>query len=170
VKNWRNGLAEAVGCNKRCALHHPAQGNAIEPFPWPNEHTVFRTYQLHIRLSQAVRLQIGRLGEFDFPAGVYVYTGSAKRNFEARIARHMRRDKTLRWHIDYLLAAMETRVTSVVRTERDECEMNQTHPGVVLAPGFGASDCRKGCGSHLKYLGRCVNYTGPEKTYPLDSI
>ncbi len=125
----------------------------MNPPPWPNEHTVFRTYQLRIRLSQAVRLQIGRLGEFDFPAGEYVYTGSAKRNFEARIARHMRRDKALRWHIDYLLDAMEARVTSVVRTAHDECEMNQTHPGVVLVPGFGASDCRKGCGSHLKYLG-----------------
>jgi Uri superfamily endonuclease len=114
---------------------------------------VFRTYQLHIRLSQPLRLQIGRLGEFDFPAGEYVYTGSAKRNFEARIARHMRRDKTLHWHIDHLLHAIEARVTCVVRTERDECEMNQAHPGVVLVPGFGASDCRKGCGSHLKYLG-----------------
>lgn len=121
--------------------------------PWPNEPTVLRTYQLLIHLNQPVRLQIGRLGEFDFPAGDYVYTGSAKRNFEARIARHMRYDKTLRWHIDYLLDAMEARVTSVVRAERDECEMNQAHPGVVLVPGFGASDCRNGCGSHLKYLG-----------------
>lgn len=125
----------------------------MNPAPCPNEHTVFRTYQLHIRLSQPLCLQIGRLGEFDFPAGVYVYTGSAKRNFEGRIARHMRRDKALRWHIDYLLAAMEARVTTVVRTERDECEMNQSHPGVVLVPGFGTSDCRKGCGSHLKYRG-----------------
>jgi Uri superfamily endonuclease len=125
----------------------------MNPAPRPNAHTVFRTYQLHIHLSQPVRLQIGRLGEFDFPAGEYVYTGSAKRSFEARIARHMRYDKTLRWHIDYLLAAMEARVTTVVRTERDECEMNQSHPGIVLVPGFGASDCRNGCGSHLKYLG-----------------
>jgi Uri superfamily endonuclease len=114
---------------------------------------VFRTYQLHIRLSQPVRLQIGRLGEFDFPAGDYVYTGSAKRNFEARIARHMRRDKTLRWHIDHLLDAMETRVTSIVRAEHDECELNQATRGIVLVPGFGSSDCRKGCGSHLKFLG-----------------
>jgi Uri superfamily endonuclease len=114
---------------------------------------VFRTYQLHIRLSQPVRLQIGRLGEFDFPAGVYVYTGSAKRNFEARIARHMRRDKALRWHIDYLLNTVEAWVTRVVRTERDECTLNQATRGVVLVPGFGSSDCRNGCGSHLKYLG-----------------
>lgn len=29
----------------------------------------FRTYQLRIHVVQAVRLAIGRLGEFDFPAG-----------------------------------------------------------------------------------------------------
>jgi Uri superfamily endonuclease len=127
--------------------------NDVDPAHCPIENTGFRVYQLHIRLSRAVRLRIGRLGEFDFPAGDYVYTGSAKRNFEARIARHMRRDKTLRWHIDYLLDAMEARVTGVVRAQDDECELNQTCPGVVLVRGFGASDCRKGCGSHLKYLG-----------------
>jgi Uri superfamily endonuclease len=70
--------------------------NNCDPAHWSNEHTVYRTDQLHIRLSQAVHLQIGRLGEFDFPAGDYVYTGSAKRDFEERIARHMRRDKVLR--------------------------------------------------------------------------
>jgi len=61
------------------------------------------TYQLHIHsppLAPADR----PLGEFDFPAGIRLH-GSAKRNFEARIARHLRQEKTLRWHIDYLLAA-----------------------------------------------------------------
>jgi Uri superfamily endonuclease len=124
-----------------------------DPAPGPNEHTVFRTYQLRIHLSQPLRLQIGRLGEFDFPAGQYIYTGSAKRNYEARIARHLRRNKTLRWHIDYLLNTMEAQITSVLRATRDECELNQHSPGIVLVPGFGASDCRNGCGSHLKYLG-----------------
>lgn len=100
-----------------------------------------------------MRLQIGRFGMFDFPAGEYVYTGSAKRNFEARIARHMRREKTLRWHIDYLLNAMVASVTGVLRSDRDECELNQATQGVICVPGFGASDCRRGCGSHLKYLG-----------------
>ena len=26
--------------------------------------------------------------------------------------------------------------------------------GTVVAPGFGASDCKAGCVSHLRYLGR----------------
>ena len=100
-----------------------------------------------------MRLTIGRLGAFRFPAGRYVYTGSARRNLEARIARHRRRDKKLRWHIDYLLAAPGVRVLSVRRSRRDECALNRSTSGSIPVPGFGASDCRAGCGSHLKYLG-----------------
>jgi Uri superfamily endonuclease len=113
----------------------------------------FTSYQLHIVLSQAARITAGRLGRFDFPAGRYVYTGSARRNFEARIARHLRREKTLRWHIDYLLAAPGVTVAAVDRWEAGECDLNRATSGDIPAPGFGASDCRNGCGSHLKYLG-----------------
>jgi Uri superfamily endonuclease len=111
------------------------------------------TYQLQIHLTHPLHLRIGRFGEFAFPAGEYVYTGSARRNFEARIARHLRREKTLHWHIDYLLAAPGVSVTAVLRADTDECALNQATPGAVPVPGFGASDCRRGCGSHLKYLG-----------------
>lgn len=100
-----------------------------------------------------MRVCIGRLGEFDFPAGDYVYTGSARRNLEARIARHLRRDKRLRWHIDYLLAAPGVTVGEVRRSDVAECVLNQATAGRVPVPGFGASDCRQGCGSHLKFLG-----------------
>jgi hypothetical protein len=55
------------------------------------------TYQLLIEVARPVRAHIGRFGKFAFPAGRYIYTGSAKRNFEARVARHLRREKALRW-------------------------------------------------------------------------
>lgn len=110
------------------------------------------TYQLHIRVAHPVRVEVGRFGTFDFPAGNYVYTGSARRNFEARIARHLRRDKTLRWHIDYLLAAPGVAVLEVLRSMTPECELNRATPGEIPVPGFGASDCRHGCASHLKRL------------------
>ena len=111
------------------------------------------TYQLLIELPQPVRCRIGRLGEFDFPAGWYVYTGSARRAFEARIARHQRRDdKTLRWHIDHLLAAPGARVVRVLRSRRGECAWNQATRGRIVVAGFGASDCRAGCGAHLKWV------------------
>lgn len=111
------------------------------------------TYQLAIAVRRPVRVAVGRLGEFLFPAGRYVYTGSARRNFEARIARHLRADKTMRWHIDWLLAARGVDVVGVNRSARGECALNRSVGGTVPVPGFGASDCLAGCGSHLRYLG-----------------
>lgn len=115
-------------------------------------HTPYTTYQLLIDVARPVRIVVGRLGEFDFPAGRYLYTGSAKRNFEARVARHLRREKALRWHIDYLLTAPSVTVLEVKRSRRGECALNRAVKGEIPVPGFGASDCRAGCGSHLKRL------------------
>ena len=112
----------------------------------------FTTYQLRIELARPVSVEVGRFGRHKFPAGTYVYTGSAKRNFEARVARHLRREKTPRWHIDYLLAAPGVRIVEVTRSRRDECRWNRLTKGEVVVPGFGASDCTGGCGSHLKKL------------------
>jgi Uri superfamily endonuclease len=111
------------------------------------------TYQLRIEVEHPLRLGVGRLGEFLFPAGRYVYTGSARRNLEARIARHLRQEKKLRWHIDWLLTSSGVRVVGVKRSATEECLLNQKLRGAIVAPGFGASDCRAGCGSHLRYLG-----------------
>ncbi|TCJ13518.1 GIY-YIG nuclease family protein [Parasulfuritortus cantonensis] len=105
-----------------------------------------------IRVAQPVEVAVGRFGRHLFPAGTYVYTGSARRNFEARVARHLRQAKTLRWHIDYLLAAPGVSVLEVRRTDAPECAVNQATAGEVVVPGFGASDCRNGCASHLKRL------------------
>ncbi len=54
------------------------------------------SYQLQIELTQAVSCTVGCLGLCHFPAGRDVYTGSARRNLEARIARHLAREKKLR--------------------------------------------------------------------------
>ncbi|MDR1935582.1 MAG: GIY-YIG nuclease family protein [Candidatus Accumulibacter sp.] len=105
-----------------------------------------------IDVAAPVRVAVGRLGEFEFPAGLYCYTGSARRNFEARIRRHLSPAKKLHWHIDYLLAAPGVRVREVRRFAEEECQLNRRTAGESPVPGFGASDCRAGCGSHLKRL------------------
>ncbi|MDR2614277.1 MAG: GIY-YIG nuclease family protein [Candidatus Accumulibacter sp.] len=112
-----------------------------------------RTYQLLIEVAAPVRVVVGRLGEFEFPAGLYCYTGSALRNFEARVRRHLSSAKKMRWHIDYLLAAPGVRIREVKRFCEDECPVNRRTVGEIPVPGFGASDCRSGCGSHLKRVG-----------------
>lgn len=129
-------------------------------------------YHLLLRLCEPAGIRVGRLGRFTFPAGYYVYTGSAMNGLEARIARHRRRRKKLRWHVDYLLR--QARVMEAIaipmtdRTEemagdkllpygagRFECARNGvvlSLPGAsVVVPRFGASDCR--CAAHLVYFG-----------------
>lgn len=111
------------------------------------------TYQLLIQVAAPLEIAVGRLGLCRFPAGRYVYTGSAKRNMEARLARHLSPHKLLHWHIDYLLTAPGVMVAGTRRFDEGECAINQAMPGEELIPGFGSTDCRQGCGSHLKYLG-----------------
>jgi Uri superfamily endonuclease len=103
----------------------------------------FRTYQLVIRVARTIEITVGHPGTFSFLKGTYVYTGSAKRNFEARIARHLREEKTLRWHIDCLLTALSVSVTEVRRTGTKECKLNQATEGEIVASGFGDSNRRR---------------------------
>jgi Uri superfamily endonuclease len=120
---------------------------------WPPLGRTPTTYQLVIRLRRAIRVRVGALGTLRLPKGRYIYTGSAKRNLGSRIARHLVRAKRLHWHIDYLLARAESRVLEVRTFRAPECAVNRGTAGAIVAPGFGASDCRAGCGAHLKFLG-----------------
>jgi sugar fermentation stimulation protein A len=112
-------------------------------------------YHLLLRLRKERVLRVGRLGRIGFPAGYYVYTGSAMSGLESRVARHRRRRKKLRWHIDYLLRAAElTEVVPVPTRRKIECRRNAgvlaLAGATIAAPGFGSSDCR--CRSHLVHF------------------
>ena len=107
----------------------------------------------HLAADRTIR--VGRLGRIEFKRGVYLYVGSARRGLTARLARHGRRGKSLRWHIDYLSTKAAMLGAIVVPWRRDgECalaeEVGRLYPRAVAA--FGASDCR--CGGHLFYAGR----------------
>jgi len=84
---------------------------------------------------------------------VYFYVGSAQRNLLARIERHNKKKKTLRWHIDYLSAKAEILGVITVPGPRElECKLAKKLSNMfeLSGPGFGASDCR--CGGHLFYV------------------
>jgi len=111
------------------------------------------SYQLLIKVKKPQNIQVGRLGHFHFPVGKYVYTGSATQNLVARVRCHLKTGKSLHWHIDYLLDSSDVHVAGIKFSGWEECRLNQLCDGEILMPGFGASDCRHRCGSHLKYLG-----------------
>ena len=116
-------------------------------------------YGLVLHLEHREEITVGKLGTFTFLPGYYLYVGSAlgPGGLEARLARHRRRAKKLRWHVDYLLThAQLMEVWSAASTDKLECLWAQAArelPGSEIpVPGFGSSDCR--CPSHLIYLAR----------------
>ena len=115
------------------------------------------TYALLLRSDTDRTVDVGRLGSLEVRPGWYVYVGSAlgPGGLAARVGRHLRREKTCRWHIDYLRAVTEPEaVWYVMGTSRVECRgakvLERMKKATVLLEGFGASDCR--CRSHLVWL------------------
>ena len=114
-------------------------------------------YQLVIAVPRTQAVTIGRLGRFSFPSGYYVYTGSAKRRLGSRVARHLRKRKKMRWHIDYLLRhGLVVEVKKQSGGVLSECELSRSVGGIqgsrVVVRGFGSSDC--GCSTHLFHFQR----------------
>jgi sugar fermentation stimulation protein A len=107
------------------------------------------TYILLIEILHEVNVKVGVLGSLTFPQGFYAYCGSAMGGLGARINRHLRREKKIRWHVDYLLEKGRVRgVLFAVTNERLECRLAECLGNVFNNyPGFGSSDCH--CPSHL---------------------
>ena len=120
------------------------------------------SYALQLSLANTQVLCIGRLGKYVFPAGEYIYLGSAlgPGGFQARVGRHWRGDGRLHWHIDWLRSkAVVTGCYFLVSDNRLECLWSQAlieHPSAhVPVPGFGGSDCRgirNPCSAHLVWF------------------
>lgn len=81
-----------------------------------------RAYQLILRLERPTIIVVGALGSHAFPVGTCMYTGSASRGLNKRIKRHLKAEKRLRWHTDYLF-------------EQAQIE------GIRVYPGNAAEEC-----------------------------
>ena len=115
------------------------------------------TYVLVMKAPDTGSVTIGKLGRIDLERGWLLYVGSAfgPGGLGARIRRHLRDDKTLHWHIDYLLAELD--VVEVWWTDDDTrweeawAETLRRMPDArVPLRRFGSGDC--GCEGHLIHL------------------
>jgi Uri superfamily endonuclease len=115
-------------------------------------------YALVISLDEPTEVKAGSLGSVVIQDGTWVYVGSAmgdgSTSLENRIRRHLTADKTIHWHIDYLLE--RATVTGAVYSEshsKQECALATAileSGSFQRGPeGFGSSDCQYKCGSHL---------------------
>jgi Uri superfamily endonuclease len=121
------------------------------------------TYVLHLFVSHAQPIEVGRLGLQHLPIGDYFYIGSARGagGLRARVGRHLRGAGPLRWHIDYLRAVAEVRDALYTVTDTPlECVWSQAlaqlPDAFIPVPHFGSSDCRSGCAAHLVAFPRRV--------------
>ncbi|MFA6570713.1 MAG: GIY-YIG nuclease family protein [Bacteroidota bacterium] len=113
-------------------------------------------YHLLIYIKRKISFKAGSLGEVNLKKGYYVYTGSAMKNLNQRVERHLRKsDKKNKWHIDFLLSNEEAKIIAVklfLSDEKEECKRNQLMLKIknvyVPVEGFGSSDCNI-CPAHL---------------------
>jgi Uri superfamily endonuclease len=107
-------------------------------------------YAMAIELSDEVAVTFSGRLRIALPAGRYLYCGSAKGpgGLKARLSRHMRRGKSVRWHVDQL-TEQGLVIGSWIFPGGDECRLVQmcSHLPMPIA-GFGSSDCAT-CRSHL---------------------
>ncbi len=119
-------------------------------------------YQIVLHIKKKTAIKIGALGEFDFPQGFYVYTGSAMRNLTKRVDRHLKKEKKLRWHIDYLTSHQDVKIVrsyTYPSENKMECQLNKNllkHFVEIPVKRFGSSDC-KVCPAHLIYVGKEIH-------------
>ena len=114
------------------------------------------TYCLLLYADSDRDIRVGALGRFNIKKGYYVYIGSAfgPGGLKARIGRHIKKTKKLRWHIDYLRKA--THIVDIkfsTDSEKLECKWAANlaeNGGTNPFKGFGSSDCK--CFSHLFYF------------------
>jgi len=107
------------------------------------------SYILIIKLPRTQTVTTGSLLDVNFSRGYYAYVGSALGGVKSRLNHHLKRNKKLHWHIDYLL--QKASITDIIvgeTTDRAECAIAKALSSQFDSiPGFGCSDCH--CTSHL---------------------
>ncbi|AFK19495.1 GIY-YIG nuclease family protein [Haloferax mediterranei ATCC 33500] len=110
------------------------------------------TYALVFAVPETT-IEVGALGACQFPAGGYVYVGSAFGSGGLRrVLRHRRvargEHDARHWHVDYLGGHPDVELVEVICvTDRDaECAV-ASELGPPAIGGFGSSDCS--CKAHL---------------------
>jgi Uri superfamily endonuclease len=112
-------------------------------------------YVLLIHLDRKLYLHIPAFRGKSLAPGLYAYCGSAygPGGIRARVSRHLRTDKTMRWHVDRLTAAGRIEQAGI-RVAGRECDLVTellANGGSAALPKFGSSDCRT-CPAHLLRL------------------
>ncbi|MGD8917173.1 MAG: DNA/RNA nuclease SfsA [Syntrophobacterales bacterium] len=146
-------IPAAIGWNKDLSLD--ISKTKVLRIPWSylkREVKDRGSYLLVVKLLKRATIRAGRLPKSVFPAGYYLYVGSAMSGLSSRLARHRRKNKKVHWHIDYLTAEASGVLPLPIRSsKRQECEIAAALSSIIqpFQKRFGSSDCE--CATHLFY-------------------
>lgn len=107
-------------------------------------------YVLAVEIVKAMAVMMPGMPAVTLKPGRYLYCGSAwgPGGIRARLGRHMRRDKAIRWHIDHLTVAGSV-PGAWVFPGGNECDLVAALSALpVPIAGLGSTDCAS-CRSHL---------------------
>ncbi len=117
------------------------------------------TYILKIKIERPLRVLVGSLGKVNFKPGNYVYIGSAMNSISKRIQHHIKKDKKLHWHLDYLTTSPYVEIEKVYvfygcRLEEElSLKFSKRYDSIK---NFGASDMKL-VNSNLYFVGDDVD-------------
>lgn len=109
-------------------------------------------YALVIKLAEPVKFSRKALGAAELQ-GDLIYAGSANGpgGIKARLARHFKSEKVIRWHVDEL-TTRAAGLSALVLPGGKECDivkrLLESGQFQSAMPGFGSSDCSS-CAAHL---------------------
>lgn len=115
-------------------------------------------YILELFAEKEFSVSINKIKEYIFPIGFYYYIGSAQKNLQSRIKRHLQREKKIHWHIDHLTTLKSIKVIStfvILDAEKYvEAEIannfDKYFNSEIAVQGFGNSDTKE-TKTHLFY-------------------
>lgn len=132
------------------------------------------TYILVIDLKKSQRIAAGKLPETEYKNGIYLYIGKAGNGLQGRLNRHLKKEKRLFWHIDYLLQKAMIKEIWIKRDFFYECQTaSEIHSylenSIFPQKKFGSSDCN--CPSHLLLLpDNKINFTSLRKKQVFEKV
>ncbi len=146
---WQKAMSCASGQELNVTYNY-CKGNLLNT----NLPSVPGSYAIGMFNPYLRKLTIGALDRQAFPAGCYIYVGSARGSggLHARVGRHLDHTamKPTHWHIDALTSEFEiTEVWWAASKENVECRWAGWLSEALSrhVANFGASDCR--CPGHL---------------------
>ena len=72
------------------------------------------TYVLILKVNDNILLR-----HWEIKKGFFAYVGSAKNGLSKRLSRHLKKEKKLFWHIDYLLDKKEVEIYKIYISKRE---------------------------------------------------